>query len=140
VLTADGVLDPDGSWEEVVAYDDGAGTTWDSTESGTTSGDVTRTYTHATPAEVVDGSWTRDAAGTLDVETVVDPVEAGLKETWTYTIDAHGVGSGELQVGPQDKHCSLVFAGAICSQVDCVELTDGPCDVPDPAPDWLVRL
>jgi hypothetical protein len=138
VVTAEGELDSDGGWEETVDHDEG-GVVWTSTETGDPDGTVARTFSRSFPGELVEGSWERDADGTLDVETVADPVE-GQKETWAYTLDAHGTGSGSLDVGPADKHCDLEFDEGGCTQVACVELTDGPCHVPAPPPDWLVRL
>jgi hypothetical protein len=138
VVTAEGELDDDGGWEEEVDHEEPE-VTWTSTETGEPDGTVSRTFSRSFTSELIEGTWERDPDGTLDVETTRDPAE-GQKETWAYTLDALGNGEGSLDVGPQDKHCDLAFVEGSCTQVACVELVDGPCDVPAPPPDWLVRL
>lgn len=138
VLEADGRWDADGSFFESVDHAED-GIVWTSTETGSTSGVVSREYTRSFPDLEISGSWTRDTDGTLEVETIYDPAD-DPSETWTYTLDASGNGDGKLKIGPAAKRCDLVFADGACTQESCVELTDGPCEPPVHIPDWRVRL
>jgi hypothetical protein len=137
VLEASGRWDDDGGFSEEVDLTDGA-VTWTSTEAGGSEGAVTREFARSFPELEIGGAWTRDPDGAVEVDIVFD--RAGdPRETWAYAVDAAENGEGTLTVGP-DGGCDLVFEGGACTQVDCVELTDGPCDPPIHIPDWRVRL
>jgi len=138
VLEAIGRWDANGSFTESVEYAEGD-VVWTSTETGTTTGIVSREYAHSFTNLEIGGSWTREPDGTLDVDTVLDRADDPA-ETWTYTLDAFEDGEGTLKVGPNAKRCDLVFEDGACTQENCVELTDGPCDPPVRIPDWRVRL
>ncbi len=138
VLEANGRWDADGSFSETVDFAEGD-VVWTSTETGATSGVVSREYARSFPNLEIEGTWTRAPDGTLEVETVLDRAD-DPPETWTYTLDASETGEGTLKVGPNAKRCDLVFEDGACTKHNCVELTDGPCDPPVRIPDWRVRL
>ncbi len=127
VMVAEGVTEPDGTYEEIVRFDDGgAQIEWE--EEGDGEGGIRREF-YENVGSVLEGYWERAKNGDLVVEYLYEPL-ASPSQAWDYTASERGNGSGTLEIGA--NKCKIDLDEWECVLKGCTTdaLEGEPCSPP----------